>query len=320
MPLLVRRITPEPPPTPTPPPEPPIPAPVQFIDAQWTSPDGEELELMAPSNSDGVHLLAGADGLGAAPRSVATRPLATGGSMARWSHAEERLITLPMQIQAMTHGAFVELRRKVVRAFLATTPAAGDPRPGTLRITRADGTWREIKAIYLDGLSWSDDTVFGPNLDRAVVQLVAPDPWWYGDTVPALEFGTGEARDYFDPYETVSADRELGAATVEILGDVAASPVWTITGPATSVTVRYAEAGPGWTFGQILPGETITIDVERYAVYDNTGANRIGNIAWTTSTLFTLRPGPNDLLLSITGGVTGQSKITLTYRPRYETA
>lgn len=312
MPLLVK-------PKLLPPPPPPTSRPV--VDATWTAPDGSVLPLMSRT-SPGVTILAdGVAGLGATPRSVTRRALATGGAVPRWSHAEERLITLPVGILADDPASFLTLRRQIARAFTQTTPPAGVPRPGVLRITRADATWREISCLYLDGLGWADSPGFGALQDVAVLELVAPDPWWYGRTEMALDFEDATSlRDYLSPYETVSGGRSLGAATVTIGGDIPVDPVWTVTGPADSVTVRYETAGPGWTFGSIDAGSTITIDVENYTVTDETGANRIGDLSWPTSTLFQLQPGPNALLLSIGGGSPGVSRIGLTYRPRFETS
>ena len=323
--LLPRTIVPEPPgPTDPEVPGPPIPEPpppeVQVVAATWTAPDGTVLNLMDEWSPTGVMLLSeGVAGLGAAPRSVSRVALPTGGSAVRWSRADERIVTLPLMLQAPTPDEFLSLRRQVTRAFTQTTPAAGMPTQGTLRITRGDGSWREISGVYLSGLEWEDSDRKGVDHDVIVVQLLC-DPWWRGESVQELEFAYVGNRDYLSPYETVSPDRTLGEATVNILGDVDALPVWTITGPATSVTVRYPGAGPGWTFGAIAAGVSVTIDVEKSTVTDSTGANRIANVAWPTSRLFTLRPGRNDLLLSITGGIEGTSSIRLTYRPRWETA
>lgn len=315
MPLLVRPIAL----TPGGPRTPPTAEPATLINLLWTAPDGTDLPLMSTGN--GVHVLAGIDGLGAAPRSITMQPLATGGAVARWSHASERLITLPLHLQAETNADLVELRRTVTAAFLSTAPAAGVPIPGTLRVTRSDGTWRETKAIYMDGLGGQDETSLSPHVDRCVLQLIAPDPWWYGGSSVALEFAdTTTSRNYLAPYETVSTGRTLGGVTVNVNSDAAVSPVWTITGPAQSTTVRYESNGPGWTFGAIAPGGEITIDVEKYTVTDETGASRIGNIAWPTSSLFQLNPGPNRLLVSITAGQSGVSKVRLEYRPRWEAA
>jgi hypothetical protein len=290
-----------------------------LINLVWTSPTGQTLPLM--SEGEGVHVLSGIDGLGAAPRVLTLQPLATGGSVARWSHVDQRLITLPLHLQAANNQELVALRREVVSAFLSTTPAAGVPAAGTLRVTRSDSTWREIQAVYMDGLSGADETTLSPTVDRAVLQLVCPDPWWYGDREVAAEFTDATVdRNYLSPYETISTGRTLGAVLVEVSSDAAVSPVWTITGPAQSVTVRYATAGPGWTYGSIAAGRSVTIDVEKYTVTDDTGASRIDNIAWPSSSLFQLNPGNNNLLVSITGGQDATSAVRLAYRPRWEAA
>lgn len=315
MPLLVKPQVVVPPPPPPPP-----PPPGQVVNATWTAPDGSVLPMMDRTPPGVIILQDGVAGLGAAPRTVTRQSMGTGGTFARWSHSDERLITLPIGILADDATTFLSFRREVTLAFTQTTPPAGIPRPGVLRITRADASWREISCLYLEGLAWTDAPGFGTVQDVAVLQLVAPDPWWYGPQEPALTFEAATGRNYLSPYETVSPDRTLGAATVSILGDAPASPVWTITGPANSVTVRYETAGPGWTFGAVDAGETITVDVERYTVTDNSGANRIGDLSWPTSSLFQLPPGQTDLLLSLSGGIAGQSGIRLTYRPRWETA
>lgn len=312
MPLLV--------PPPTTPATPTTPASPRLLAVSWTSPDGEELNLTHVGAGTGIRFLSGADGFGAAPRQVTTQALATGGTYPRWSVADERLLALPLHFQATTNAELIELRRRAARLITATTPTAGVPRPGTLRVTRGDGTWRELSALYLDGLSWPDEWSLGPNLARTVLQLLAPDPFWYGPQTVALDFGAATARSYLAPYETLTPNRTLGQVLVDVDGDVPVNPVWQITGPADTTTIRYTTNGPGITVGAVDEGETIIVDVEAKTVLDNTGANRIDNVAWPTSSLFQLAPGINDLLISLTAGVDGQSSVRLTYRPRWETA
>lgn len=316
MPLLVQPIAPQTPPVVVTP-----PATTRYISLRYTSPSGEQIGLSDPSTGPGVHTLAGIDGLGAAPRALTLQPLATGGTFARWSHVEQRLITLPLHMQADTNPDLVAMKRRLTLAFLATAPGAGVPVSGTLRVTRSDGTWREIGCLYSDGLGGADEGTISPFIDRAVVQLVCPDPWWYGESSVAADFSAAlTARNYLNPYETLSTGRTLGDVSVDIAGDAAVSPVWELHGPATSVTIRYEPSGPGFTYGAISAGSTITVDTQNYTVTDNLGVSRIGNIAWPSSTLFQMRPGPNSLLVSIQGGVTGTSSVRLSYRPRWEAA
>lgn len=287
------------------------------VGVHWTAPDGSVHDLM--QWTDGPIALQDWVGFGAAPRTVSTRDLPSGGTMPRWSHAGPKMLGIPLLVRADDHGEFLRWRRRLTVAFTQTTPPSGVPRLGTLRVTRADGSWREIQALYQDGLEWNEADGSGVFHDTPVIQLMAPDPWWYEETLVAVEFGVEEPRNYLDPYETVSSDRALGEDTVTVESDVDVSPIWEIHGPASSVTVRYDEPGPGWTFGNVDAGEVITIDVAKATVRDQSGANRIGDLAWPTSSLFPLSPGDNHLLLSLSNGVEGQSMIRLSYRPRRET-
>jgi len=307
MPILIATQTETPPPPP--------PADTEFLELTWTAPNGEVLTITGES----LHALAGADGFGAAPRALTLRGLGQGGADARWSHAEERLLTLPLDISGETADEYLALKRLVTRLFLATTPRAGRPKPGTMRVTHGDGSWRELQAIYQDGLSWADEGTLGAFRIRPVLVLVAPDPWWYGDLTIGEEFAAATGRNYLSPYETVSPDQTLGSQQVLIESDVEVSPVWTVTGPASSVNIALV-GGPELNFGSIASGEVITIDTERMTVTNALGTNRIGGLVWPTSELFLLDPGTNALELSIAGGTAGVSKIGLSYRPRWETA
>lgn len=315
MPLLLAPVPVTPPPVITPPPVEAAPPP-WALGVRWTAPDGSVTNL----NEWGrLHLLTDVDGFGAAPRETTRADLATGGTWARWSHAAERLVTLPLLIAPAADA--LATRRALTRAFLQTTPAAGAPRPGVLRVTRPDGTWRELSALYVDGLSWTEAEGSGVDWASAVVQLVAPDPWFYGPETIALAFSdTTSSRDYFHPYETVAGGRTLGSVTVSVDSDVNVDPVWTITGPAVSVAVRYEPDGPGFTYGALAAGRVITVDVGAGTITDETGANQAAGIGWPTSALFQLQPGDNALLLSIIGGQPGVSGISLRFRPRYESA
>lgn len=315
MPLLVTRAV-----TPTPEPPPPITGPAPGIDITWISPSGRVLPMMAEPGQTGVRVRAGVEGFGLTPRSVTRQPLATGGSFYRWSHAEERLLVLPLTLEAEP-GELYKLQREVYSVFAETAPTAGVPTPGTLRVTREDGSWREIHAVYLDGLQGTDEGSLGQQIAQPVLTLVAADPWWYGPNTVAAEFATiAEGRSYFNPYETVSSGRTLGDIELDIIGDAPVSPVWTVTGPAAVVNVRYTAGNPQWQLAGLDAGEVITINVQDYTVTDQDGNNRLGELNWPTSSLFTLAPGRNLLTITITGGEPDASKVLLEYRPRWGSA
>lgn len=314
MPLLVRQLTPAPPPG-----TPDGHDTIGLVGATWTGVDGDTWDLMAVGARSGVVILDdGVDGLGAVPRAVTRQDLALGGSLPRWSHAGERIITLPLLMFADDPATFRQIRRGLARSFTRTAPPAGVPRPGVLRITREDGTWRECSAIYLGGMDALPGSSSGATHGTAVVQLLACDPWWYGESTVAITFRAAEQRNYLAPYGTVSPDTTLGTETVEIVGEIPVSPVWTIVGPATSASVAVV-GGPSWTVNGVSAGETITIDTARHTVTTQTGANAFARLTFPGSELFALEPGPNRLELTLTGGLPETSRIELTYRPRWET-
>lgn len=295
-----------------------------YSGATWTSPSGTSIDLMAFEGTEGAVILHdGVSGLGASPRVVTRTGLAGGGSLARWSHAAERVITLPVLLYAQSTEALHQLRRRFTRAFTETTPPAGVPRTGTLRLTRPDSSWREVSAIYEEGLTWEDTGAYGIYEDVVVLTLVCPDPWWYGSEQPALEWRPTITRDYLSPYETVSPSVTLGEQDIEVLGDAPVDPVWTLGGPMTSATAGTV-GGPEWTFGDVLSTETITIDISATppTITDQNGTNRIGDLVWPESTLWSLPNGETTINVNLTGGQTAPipSYIRMTYRPRWETA
>jgi len=237
--------------------------------------------------------------------------------LGRWSVVGERLVTWPVLVYADDPTDCLNLWRAFVRSWTATTPAAGVPRDGLLRVLRADGTWRQLACSYLAGLEQTDDPGYGLTAQLAVLSLVARDPWWYGPSQVALSFAYTAIRNYLAPYETVSPTHTTGAQALTIDGDVDASPTWTLTGPAASYTVGVP--GRTFTFGALAAGEKVVVNVGRRTVTDGTGANRFGGLTLPGSQLFTLPAGVNRLTVDLTGAQPGAA-VDLTYQPRYESA
>ncbi len=301
------------------PPAPGVPLGRGHATATWTTPDGQLWSLTDDMNEPGVSTLPGVSGIGAGPRAVSRRSLATGGTVPRWSHVDERLIAWPLEARVLGDpAAYLDLWRRLIRAFTSTTPDAGAPRPGILRITRADASWREASCIYLGGFDQVDDEGEGYDRSTAVLSLAAPDPRWYGESVVALAFDYTSARSYLEPYETVSPATALGEQTVEILGDVDALPVWTLIGPASGFTVTLP-AGSFTFTAALLAGQSVVVDVGASTVVDNTGANRIGDLAWPSSDLVPLPVGQVPVNIVILGAGAGAG-VHLSYRPRFESA
>lgn len=300
--------------------------PGDVVHGTWTDPNGGVLDLSCHRVGHGVWMMPGATGLFAAPRAVTREALAAGGTYGRWSHVDERLVVLPVGIVAPSSEQLRELRRNVVRRFTATTPAAAPPRPGTLRYTYADGSWRELHAVYVEGLGGHDEGRYRRRYHLPVITLVCPDPWWYGPEEVAIAWrAETEARDYLDPYETVSPHARLGTREITVAGDAPASPVWQITGPATTVTaglVTASDDGPSWSLAPVEAGEVIRIDTAAWTVTNQDGQNRISRLDWGGgSTLWQLPAGEVRVHVDMTGTspTDPPSGVRLTYRPGWET-
>lgn len=286
-----------------------------IVSTSWIAPDGTEF----PFDGNPLFRVQGATGLNAVPRTVTTQSLPTGGAFGRWSHAEPRAIALPIAC-VIDSGAndLMQYWRSFVRGVLATTPVAGAPVPGKLRIGRSDGTYREVSCVYQSGLEGDDSSAQELVYVTAALSLIAPDPWFYGPNVYALQWKSDVTRSYLSPYETVSAGLQFGQSHLNVAGDVDALPVWTITGPCSSLTAIRGD-GAQWKLNTTLSSEqSRVIDVSVPTVTDGSGASKVGELDWPTSSLWTLPPGDQTITLNVAGSGPGTT-ISLQYRPRWET-
>jgi len=283
----------------------------------WFGPDGSYVDLSANSAVSGASTLAGYLGTGAAPREAVVQRTPVGG-IPRWSSVPPRPVTWPVFLAGPNPPAFLAAWRGMVRSFTATRPPAGVPVAGKLRVTQSDGTFRELAMVYDDGLDPDRARGYGVTCLTAVIAGTAYDPWWYGPDTVGLIFGATTARSYLAPYETLTPTNTLGVQTVTVAGDVDASPVWSVTGPATSVRVQRG-SGQQWYYpAALLATDTLVVDTAAGTVTKN-GTSVIGTLDWSVSTPFTLPPGARTITLTIAGS-TAASQVAMSYRPRYETA
>lgn len=297
--------------------QPPVAAPQPT--AAWIAPDGTAWDLCAPGWVDGITLLAGVTGLGAAPRVVTSRALSSGGVYGRWSHADMRTVNLPLLIHSATPDVLAGLWSGLTRAFTQTTPPAAAPTLGQLQITRPGGFYRQASGFYVGGMEGSDDYGGYPTDRTAVVQLACPNPWWYGPGTELVAFDYAVARNYYSPYLTVSPDHQLGVQQLRVDGDLPTFPVWTLTGPASGVTITLVD-GPSWTYTQpIAAGRTVTVDTAASTVVDDAGVNQIGALGWPGSQLFALPAGVSTVQIDMQSASVG-SGVHASYSAVYESA
>jgi hypothetical protein len=264
----------------------------------------------------------GISGLGAAPVVLTTDPLPRGGAKVRHIQPQPRTVLWPVHVEADTHQHFIDTWRQLGRAFTDTLRYG----PGVLDIARPDGRRRQIQVRYQDGWQGLGQPGTGLNWDRAVISLLCEDPYFYDaePTVQTRTFDTGTA-DFLSPYPQVSSSQVLGDTIISNPGDVMAWPVWTITGPATSVTITNSDTGEAFTVnpsaiaighGNLLGGETVIVTTDPPAVRFGTD-NWAGALNWPSASLWGLPPGDTAIDIDLAGAATGSS-VSLAFNARYE--
>lgn len=303
-------------------PEPPVEVPVRVRDAPratWIAPDGREFELTRPEL--GWKLLRGVTGLGAMPVTLVTDKLARGGVRVRSVRREAREIDLPVRIWGRDHTQFLDRKHRLIDGFTQTDELG----PGTLVVQRPDGSKRQIRAYYLEGL---DDTEDGWIAENAVVTLLAEQPWWLGTDEVADEVIQRDAGgSYLDGYPNVSSSRStLGGIEIHNPGELTSYPTWTFTGPASLITVTHEGTGQSFTLdpdfdggGDLLAGQTIIVQTDPAAIYGPAGQAYTGALDWPGASLFGLLRGVNRVSVTFSGAANG-SGVAWRFQPRYRSA
>lgn len=289
--------------------------------ATWIAPDGTEWPL-SDTTSDWF-TTRGVKGLGAAPVAFTADEVARGGTVMRHVQPGPRLITWPLFIEGRDHAGFLGNWRNLARAF-AQTRRLG---PGQLVIARPDGTRRQILAYYQDGFEEGTPDGPGRRWQTVALTLYCPDPY-FTDVDPTLitrYHATGGA-DYFVPYPSVRSSQLLGGSAAHNPGDVEAWPVWSITGPATSINAVHNDLGVSWTLDPVAyrgtalqANETITIATDPPSVRGPDGSVWSGALNWPAANLWPLEPTTNNITLTIAGEDVGTT-VQLSFLARYETA
>lgn len=278
----------------------------------WTGWDGTVWDLSHPFGESGVFLTKGGTrGLHMPPvqRYSDSSPGAQ-GSHWRGFRAEERDVFWPLYLYSEVGS---EHWVAVDRAFWATMRP---DKTGVWSVTTPGGGTRTLRCRWVGGddSSTHDPTHYGWAVYG--VNLVAEQPYWEGKP-DRRTWKTANGVDFFNaaaaPPFRISPGSTLASARMRNPGDVEAYPVWTVTGPTTSV-----EVGVG---GRIIEvpielgeGETLTIDTrptEQYA-WDQSGADRTSDLGAVD--FAPIEPGASvELSLDMVGTGSVSAEITPLY-------
>lgn len=285
--------------------------------ATWIDPTGVSWPLTDDSPTIGWFTLKGPAGWGATPYEFVTDPHPRGGETVRFIRSKANRLTWPLHVYSdNTHVEFLTRYRSIRKAFVSTVLLG---KPGILRITRPDGTAREIEAYYEEGFKGEgggEDWLSA----NPVLTLFCPDGYWRSTaaTVETRAFTPGS--NFLSPYPTVSSAQVLGDTSVNNTGDVTAWPAWTISGPASVVTATNNTTGQSFILTKtIVAGETITVTTLQPAVRGPVGENLVNALNWPDAYLWGLLPGNNEVSFSVAGASTGTS-IVMSFYPRFEGA
>lgn len=236
------------------------------------------------------------------------------GYEVRQVRAQGKTITIPIAFWAQdSRAAYLARRRTLIRSL---NPKRGQ---GTLTLTQPDGAARSIGVLYSDGLE-GDESLDAAGARWCVAALVfaAPSPYWLGQEI-TTSWAAALGGDFF-PFLplTVGDSQVLGSVTVDNDGDDDAYPVWTITGPATTVTLTNNTTGRTLVLTRTITGaDEIVIDTRerRQTALLNGVTNLWPNLS-DASTLWPLEPDVNELSLTVAGS-TSATRVRMTYQPRY---
>lgn len=297
---------------------------VDFAVATYIDPAGVEWPLTDAARG-WFTLSEGVSGLGAASVALTSDPYPRGGGRLRHVQPQPRTIVWPIHVYGEDHGEFLERWRALARAVTSTSRLG----PGTLEIARPDGTRRRISVYYQEGWEGQSQQGMGRTSDTAVITWWCEDPYW-ADTVPITEHREHSSGvvGFLPNFFQLTSGQVLGATTLYNPGDVTAWPVWTITGPASLVTITNSDTGEwfgiypdatGINHGTLLAGEQVTVTTDPGRVRFQNGDNWTGTLVWPGSHLWGLPPGTANVVFQLNGASTG-SAVDVTFTPRHETA
>lgn len=288
---------------------------VGTMSATWTDPTGQVWQLTDISPELGWFTTPAVAGWGAAPYEIVTDPQPRGGETVRNIRQQPARLQWPLHIYGETHGEFLLRWRNIKRAFMSTVHLSA---PGVLRVSRPDGTAREISAFYEDGLR--GEAGGGWLREDPVVTLYCPEGAWRAVQPTIVTRSAGASVGFLSPFGTISSSQVLGTTQIDNPGELIAWPTWTITGPATAVTATNTTTGQSFTLTYTLSaGQSATITTNRPTVRGPAGENISGSLNWPGAYLWPLMPGTNDITFAVAGAGTG-TQITLAFYARYDGA
>lgn len=257
----------------------------------------------------GLEAMPGATGFGLPPVGVQFVEGAGDGAVYRNSRTLVRDFDIPLDIEGRTVVEFDSYVSRMARML------AG---PFTMGIVDKLGRRWTIPVVRVGG----GDLELGAEEELAlqtVVTVRAHDPYWASDTAVNTVLGIPAP---VDPFVSawmklpLVSSQSFGLVQVNNTGDVKAYPTWTFRGPGHTLNLT-SPSGETLTWeGELLGGETLTIDMRAGTVVDNLGINRFAELL-TAPNFWALAPGVSTISASMDDADYGSgSLIVMSFYPR----
>jgi hypothetical protein len=288
----------------------------ELTDVTWTGGDGSVVQLTDWSSLvTGTMVTPGVSGHLMPTWDVySDRSPSYDGENVRGVRANARDVIIPLHMWGQDRG---ECKARFQALVAALNPQLGQ---GTLTFTEAAGTSRSIGAYYSQGLEGNDDDdKTGRTWMSAVLAFHAPRPFWEGDA-QFVQFDVGSSGSWFPVLPlAVRNSQVLGSVQIQNVGDAECFPVWTVTGPCSSITLTNATTGKSLVIAQALTSsDTAVIDFREGAktALMNGVTNLYSAISITSSAFWSLKPGLNNITITLPGAA-GTTTARMDYKPRY---
>jgi len=189
---------------------------------------------------------------------------------------------------------------------------------GTLRVTRKDGTVRELQRCYYVGGLGEKGYV---KATEAVLSFDGLDPYWYDPTAVIVDFvsGGGDAPTLFFPVPPLNLlpSAIFQSKTAPNPGKES-WPVWTVTGPGNTISLINQTSGRTFIYsGTLTAADTLVIDTRPlYKTVRLNGVNAWANVPKASADLWPLAGGDNAILVTM-GNSTVHTLVEFNYNPRY---
>ena len=278
--------------------------------AQWTSWAGDSWTITDPASP--VFALVGATGLsGTDPEHWWSSAPSIDGSSWDGLRVPQGEVFMPIRIDGSSADDFLATRDAFRKSLNARQVS-------TLRLTRPDGTWREIDCRYVSG---KDQPIEPDPLmvrrETLPITWATADPYWRGESVTVTFPFSVPAPLFPGPKFKIGSSRRLGNATVTNLGDVDTYAVWNIARPFTGFTVGVGDsvvtmgAGTGHSVTiDATPGVLTMLDAEGTDVWEYATEEDLMGMA--------IPAGQSVPLTTVLEGAGAGSSVSVTFTPRYE--